>query len=209
VKGIKYRVLTIFRGGFLARGERVDRQLKMRMDELEKSLHMLRVVYNKYFSGIESVEPVREKDAVRRTLIEMSRLQLNTSREKFRFRQLKAKSVTIDSWISRSTLQIERGTHPKMKFRTQLAERRRAEGGTVARETTRGHREDAALTQVVDAYMIARKRTGMSMDIDPSVIQERLRKQAREVKSRYRCKSVKFKVSIVGGKVKLTATPKK
>jgi hypothetical protein len=63
----------------LARGERVDRQLKMRMDELEKSLHMLRVVYNKYFSGIESIEPVREKDAVRRTLIEMSRVHMTTN----------------------------------------------------------------------------------------------------------------------------------
>lgn len=193
----------------MARGERIDRQLKMRMDELEKSLHMLRVVYNKYFSGIESVEPVREKDAVRRAFIEMSRVHMTTSRDKFRFRQLKAKSVTIDSWISRSILQIERGTHPKMKFRAQLAERRRSEGGTISRESTRSQREDVALTKVVDAYMVARKKTGMSMDIDPSVIQERLRKQAREVKSRYRCKSVKFKISIAGGKVKLTATPKK
>jgi hypothetical protein len=98
-----------------------------------------------------------------------------------------------------------------MKFRAQLAERRRVEGGRgmVSNTMTRTQREDAALTKVVDAYLMARKRTGQSMDIDPNAIQERLRKQAREVKSRYRCKSVKFKVSITGGKVKLTATPKK
>ena len=185
---------------------------KVRMDQLEQSLHMLKVLYNKYFSGLDAIEPIRERDSVKRELIEMGREPMPSSAAKFRFRQLKARSVTLDSWINRNLLQIERGTHPKMKFRADLAERRRREGlgrdPAAVTEADRARREEAALSKVVEAYMMARKRVGQSGDIDPEKVQERLRRQVREVKSRYRCKSVKLKVSIDNGKVKLTASPK-
>jgi len=126
---------------------------------------------------------------------------------------LRARSVSLETWITRNMIQIERGTHPKMKFRTNLAERRRAERGA-----NRGlknvrieqeQKEDQALKKVFDAYVSARGKMGESTDVPYDKVRDKLRKQVREVKSRYRCQAVKFKVTVEDGKVKLKAIPRR
>ena len=43
---------------FVARRSPAERQLKLRLDELEQRMHQLKVLYNKYFMGFDHIEPV-------------------------------------------------------------------------------------------------------------------------------------------------------
>jgi hypothetical protein len=197
----------------VARRSPAQRQLKLQLDELEQKMHQLKVLYNKYFMGFDAVEPVRERDEIKRRVRDIIQKRVTNNTLRFKFQQLRARSVSLDTWITRNMVQIERGTHPKMKFRTNLAERRRAESGA-----NRGlanvrfdqeKKEDQALKKVFDAYVSARGKVGQSTDIPYEKVRETLRKQVREVKSRYRCQAVKFKVTVEDGKVKLKAIPRR
>ena len=55
--------------------------------------------------------------------------------------------------------------------------------------------------------MKLRKKTGQSNDMSYDSVRAALSKQVRTIKSRYRCKTVKFKVSIEDGKAKVKAVP--
>lgn len=198
---------------FVARRSPAERQLKLRLDELEQRMHQLKVLYNKYFMGFDHIEPVRERDEIKRMLRDLIQKPPSNNALRYKFQQLKARSVSLDTWISRNLIQIERGTHPKMKFRTNLAERRRAESGANRGlknvRVEKEQKEDQALKKVFDAYVTARGRMGESTDVPYDKVRDALRKQVRDVKSRYRCQSVKFKVTVEDGKVRLKAIPRR
>ncbi len=201
-------------GAGLARREKVDRGLNVRLDELERRLRLLKINYDKYFMGIDLIEPMKERDDLKRFVRELTQVFIKSTAQKYRYRTLKARSESLDQYIQRNLLQIERGTHPKMKFRANLAERRQGEMGArlAERQEARAdqrNREDAAFRRVFDSYMNARESAGMSSDMSFDSVRDRLRKQVREVKSRYQCKSVIFRVVSEDGKVKLKAVPKK
>lgn len=197
----------------MARLSPAERQIKLQLGELEQKMHQLKVLYNKYFMGFDPVEPVRERDIIRRMVRDIMQKGVTNNTLRFKFQQLRARSVSLDTWITRNMIQIERGTHPKMKFRTDLAERRRAQaGGRRGPEKPsfdQEKREDQALKKVFEAYVSARGKVGQSTDIPYEKVRDTLRKQVREVKSRYRCQNVKFKLTVEDGKVKLKAIPRR
>jgi hypothetical protein len=177
-------------------------------------MRQLKINYDKYFMGIELIEPMKERDDLGRFVRELTQVLIRSTAQKYRFRTLKARSVSLNQYIQRNMVQIERGTHPKMKFRANLAERRQGEMSDrlAERQEARAgkrNREDAAFRRVFDSYMNARESAGLSSDMSFESVQDRLRKQVREVKSRYQCKSVIFRVVSEDGKVKLKAIPKK
>lgn len=197
----------------MARRSHADRQMKLQLDELEQRMHHLKVLYNKYFMGFESIEPVRERDEIKRIVRDLMQRPPSNSTLRYKFQQLRARSVSLDTWITRNMVQIERGTHPKMRFRADLADRRRTESGANRGlrnvRVEQENKEDKALKKVFDAYVNARGRMGESTDVPYEKVRDSLRKQVREVKSRYRCQAVKFKVTVEDGKVKLKAIPRR
>ncbi len=63
-------VLRCLTGAFarMARKEKLDRNLGNLMDEVEQKMFLVKMEYEKYFSGIERIEPLRERDAIKRML---------------------------------------------------------------------------------------------------------------------------------------------
>ena len=57
-------------------------------------------------------------------------------------------------------------------------------------------------------YNQARKKTGEST-VDGARLIEAVKKQAAAIKKKYKCRKVEFRVTIVDGKTKLKAIPKK
>lgn len=197
----------------MARLSPAQRQVKLQLDELEQRMHKLKVLYNKYFMGFDAIEPVRERDEIRRMSRDLMQKGISNNTLRFKFQQLRARSVSLETWITRNLVQIERGTHPKMKFRANLSERRRAGAAPNQGQKTvrfdQEKKEDQALKKVFDAYVDARGKVGQSTDIPYEKVRDTLRKQVREVKSRYRCDAVKFKVTVEDGKVRLKAIPRR
>jgi hypothetical protein len=197
----------------VARLSPAQRQVKLQLNELEQRMHQLKLLYNKYFMGFDAIEPVRERDEIRRMLRDLMQKGITNNTLRYKLQQLRARSVSLETWITRNMVQIERGTHPKMKFRANLSDRRRAESsanrGLKNVRFDQEKKEDQALKKVFDAYVNARGKVGQSTDIPYEKVRDTLRKQVREVKSRYRCDAVKFKVTVEDGKVRLKAIPRR
>lgn len=200
----------------MARLDRLDRTLNIQLDELEQALFLLKIQYEKYFNGIEAMEPVRYRDDTQRLVRTMLRETITNTRQRFRFQQLRARFNTIDLYLRRNLVQIERGTHPKFKFRADLKDRQRNSAASrmeAARADTRAkadksRKEDAAFRQIYDRYMDARKKCGQSTDMEYEAMQRALRAQVKNIKSRYQCDRVSFRIQVEGGKAKLKALPK-
>ncbi|MEE2750804.1 MAG: MXAN_5187 C-terminal domain-containing protein [Myxococcota bacterium] len=175
---------------------------------------LLKINYDKYFSGVDRIEPMRERDDLKRMVRDLMLVHISSTAQRHKFRTLKARSVSLDQYIQRNLVMIERGTHPKMRFRADLADKSRGQMQALlaqrqAERASRAGKEDAAYKKVFDSYMGAREKAGLNTDVSFDSVRDSLRRQVREVKSRYQCTSVVFRVVSEGGKVKLKAIPKK
>ncbi len=199
----------------MARREKIDRGLAQILDEFEQRLFVLKIDYEKYFSGLERFEPMKERDDLKRLMREITRMQVTATRQKHRVRSLRARFASMELYWTRNLVQIERGTHPKMKFRANLADKRRQalpdapkiEAVEAPKRLTPQEREDLAYKKVFDKYITARRKCGQSDDLAFDSIKDVLKKQVRTIKSRYRCTSVKFRVTVEDGKAKVKAVP--
>lgn len=195
--------------------QKADRALDSRLDEWERMMFLLKVAYEKYFGGTDPIEPMREREAMVRFVRDLSLLAITNTQQAHRFRTLKARWSSLDLWITRNLVQIERGTHPRFKFRADMRERARtqvAEGGGVAPAPSAPaaeDREEAVLRQVYDRYIEARKTCGQSVDLDYESMKKTLRQQVRQIKAQFKCTSVKFRVTVEDGKARLKAVPQR
>ena len=196
----------------MARLQRKDRALKVEMDELEMKMFRLKIVYEKYFNGLEKLEPSRDREDLRRQLRAMGRKHFSTTAQRYRYQTLKARFTSLDQYLTRNLVLIERGTHPKFRFRADLAESaRRGQRGpsvrTISPLEARRLREEEAYHQVYDKYIEARRECGLGTNIEIKPLKQVLSKQVRTIKNRYDCQSVRFRIAVQDGAVRLKAVP--
>lgn len=201
----------------MAKRIKVDRALNSRLDELEQAMFLLKISYEKYFNGIEKIEPVRERDGAKQLIRELMREPIRSTVQVYRFRQLRARHNILDLYLQRNLVMIERGTHPKMQFRASLKERqqremddrRKQQLANTRERVEKQKKEDAAFRKIYDSYMTARKKCGQSTSMEYESVRSTLRNQVRSIKGRYKCNSVSFRVQIEDGKARLKAVPKR
>lgn len=111
----------------MARLQKVDQGLSSRLDEFEKRVFVLKIEYEKFFSGLTTVEPIRERDDLRRLLRDLLQVPVNNARANFRLQQLRARWSTLELYWTRNNNQIERGVHPKQRYKADMRERERQE----------------------------------------------------------------------------------
>lgn len=200
----------------MARIEKADRGLTARLDEIEQKMFVLKINYEKYFSGLERVEPLREREEVRRAMRDFLDEPITNSVQRFRFQTLKSRFQSLELYWTRNLTMMERGTHPKMRFRADTkAKTREAEPEALSPQQIQvleerqaaQEREERAYKLVYDKYLEARARCGQSTDLSFDAVREALKKQVRTIKSTYQCDGVKFRVVVEDGKAKVKAVP--
>lgn len=202
----------------MARVEKADRNLANLLDDLEQKIFLVKIEYEKYFGGIEKVEPLRERQEIQRALRDFLDTPIRSAAQRFRYQTLKARFQALELYWNRNLSMIERGVHPKMKFRADLKDKARgvapeaprmtAEQEAVLRERqAQMEREERAYKLVYDKYLEARRQCGQSTDLSFDAVRDALRNQVRQIKSTYNVESVKFRVVIEGGKAKVKAVP--
>ena len=147
---------------------------------------------------------------------DIDRITMNSTREKYRWRSIKARMSSLENYWQRNLVMIERGTHPKMKIRadakkraagnssqTTAADRLAAQREVRAREAER----EGAMREIYNDYVSARKKCGQDANIDYRQVRAALQSQARNIQTKESCKDVKFKVKVKGGKASITAIP--
>ena len=201
----------------MAKKQKVDYSLNNRLEELERLIFVLKIQYEKYFSGIERIEPLKDREELKRIVRDLMITPITNTAQKHKFRMLKARFSSLDLYIQRNLYQIEKGTHPKMKFRASMSEKRqremeikreqRQEKQRVKREFSEKQKEELAYRAVYDRLMDARRQTGQSTDISFDTIRDTLKKQSRQIKGKFGVEKVKFRVAVEDGKAKMKAVP--
>lgn len=211
----------------MAHIERKDSQINSTLDEVEQRSNHLKIQYEKYFSGIERIEPLKEREDIKRVLRDLGDKQMPNATQRFRYQQLKARFQSLELYWMRNLAMIERGTHPKMKFRADLKDSSRMKKSTdnalpeaaveplmsteqeevLRRRQEIQEREERALKMVYDKYMEARAKCGQSTDLAFDTVRNILKQQVRQIKSQYNVETVRFRINIEDGKAKVKAVP--
>jgi len=199
------------------------------LDQLEESVKKLRILYEKYFAGIERLEPMKERERVKGVLRRIKAQPSNNTAFKFRVQALQATLVTHETYWNRICRQIEDGTFKRDRLRAQRraeerakaeAQRTREDAGDDGKGTTAattptararakpaaaGH--SSALEKLHAEYVNAQKAVGKKT-INIDTLAKTIAKQTAVIKERYKCKEVEFRVAVKDGKAILKAVPK-
>jgi len=200
----------------LAQRAKVDRGLTQQLDELEQRMFLLKIQYEKYFSGTEKLEPSREREMIQRFVRDITEdaTGIKNPTQRHRFDGLKARLGSFEYYWTRQLRMLEQGTHPRQKFKQKIRaqekeELLRAEKEKLARDRRRKStdRDEDAYRSVYQQYMEVRGKCGQDVNVPFETVRQALEKQAGMLKSKYNCKSIRFKVVEEDGKARLKAIP--
>jgi hypothetical protein len=192
----------------MARKQRIDRGVGAKLDSLESEIQLVKIAFEKYFSGVDKIEPVKEREDLRRTIREFDRARFIALVQRHRYQTLRSRFISLDNYIQRNLFMIERGTHPRFRFRADLAARQGAPP-RVSEFEQRRIAEERTYREVYDRYIEARRIAGQHTDLDFDRVRGAIRNQVRQIRSRYKCSSVKFRVQVEDGVARIKAVPQK
>ncbi|MCK5689740.1 hypothetical protein KAI87_10745 [Myxococcota bacterium] len=184
------------------------------VQQLEVELKELKAAFDKYFMGIDRVAPLKLRDDLNKKINRFLTQVGNNTAKRFRAQSLKASYVSLNSYWTRTTKQIEEGTYyrdrQRLKHKNDLAEAAEVVKPPVAKakEARPPARGNEAVDKLYKSFLTARSRVGQSSNISAEAFRENLRRQSETIKKRYNCERVEFKVALKDGKAVLKAIPK-
>ena len=202
------------------------------LKELDESLKKLRTAYEKYFCGVERVEPTVEHDAFKKTLRRMLSEPSHNTTRRFYLHAIQASLNTHEQYWRRICRQIEEGTYKRHQLRvakssanvgatttqdqevpSEISQRDEPppQRATVpllsaAPKPTAGVSDD--VRRLHQAYANAWKQAGARQTVDVHAFAKTLQTQAAAIKAKYKCRAVAFRVVLKDGKPILKAMPK-
>ena len=193
----------------MARLQRVDRNIASKLDAVLRQIQLVKIAYQKYFCGVDRIEPSKEREDLRRVIRELDRAPITALVQRHRYQTIRARFISQDQYIQRNLFLIERGTHPSFKFRANLSARRQGQDGQVSKLEKQRVAQEDTYRQVFDSYLEARRGCGQHTELEFDRVRSAIHKQVRVIQSRYKCSSVKFKVQIENGKARIKAVPQR
>lgn len=207
------------------------------LNELDARLTALKVGYDKYFLGMEKLEPVRERAEINKIVLDLGNRFIRNTGFKFRRDQLKNKFLSYCRLWDRILKEIEDGTYKGHKIKAELHERERlarkqraagaqaegtataeaaapANGAAPAAPPSAGATNGAApkadpIQRIYDQYVAAKRKANENTEgLTPDKMATIIKQQTAALKQKYNCKSVEFRVVVEDGKAKLKAIPK-
>lgn len=183
----------------------------------DENLEHLRHLYEQYFLGLDRKSPEQARKKVEAQLRQILTLQTNNTSLRFRIGNLKAKMVTYATYWDRCLHQMEEGTFRRDRFRLKMKDRdaaapegaeKKADAAKAASSKPAASSRNTAVDTLLQQYLTARKKCNESVDgISYEAFSKTISTQASQLKTRLKCKTVRFKVVIENGKTKLKATP--
>jgi PDZ domain-containing secreted protein len=95
-------------------------EIKKDIDELEKKIDKLIHEYEKFFLGINNVEPIQLRNQVNQLIRKYSTTQINNVMINFKFKNLVARFLTYQEYWNRNLRLIEEGKDPKKIKRLEV-----------------------------------------------------------------------------------------
>lgn len=193
------------------------------VERIEEDIKLLRIAYEKYFAGIERVEPTKERKAVKTAVRRLAGEQSRNTARRFRVQSLQASLITYESYWTRVCRQMEEGTFRRDRWRLARMQTTESDASAPAaappvdpREAPEVHAPPSAelqyppsLRKLHEALVAARAKVGDTRPLSIEALAATVRKQVADIKTRFGCDSVEFKVAVKDGKVVLKAAPKR
>ncbi len=148
------------------------------LEQTERRLQRLRMLYEQYFQGLERLEPLNQKRDLDSTISVLRRNQPNNTAMRFKFSQVVQRYTTYNTYWRRITRQIEEGTYKRDVLRARRIAEQPKEADPDAPERPDSYEldmdldVDAALEAVLKkseppAEPAATKPNGKSKEITP------------------------------------------
>jgi hypothetical protein len=189
---------------------------------LEGKLAELKVEYDKYFAGVEKIEPVKLKEEVKRIVRRLSTLYINNTAIRFRKDNVIAHFNSYNQYWNRILRQIEDGTYVRDVFKADYRDRVKMGAGLNGPSTTQREKAPARETAqpagaeprefegLFQNLITTKKKLGESTEnIKYDVLSSNLKKQSDAIKRKFKVSQVDFAVEEKDGKAIIKALPKK
>jgi hypothetical protein len=212
-------------------------ELTESVQALEEELEALKARYEQYFLGIERREPMHTREELKRNVARVKGAFTRNAGLRFRIQALHARYLSYERLWLRGAREREEGTYRRDLFKARLRERggeararEKGEGAPAdpsAREPSPppagaatpplraaptpapGGVGEAQLRALFDAYVDAKRRCNEDVSrLTFEAVARTVTKQLPELMTRFKAKSVDFKVEVKDGRAVLKAIPK-
>lgn len=176
------------------------RQTARELDDIQKSIKELQMLYEQYFAGIERREPVNDRKAIAKRIRHFTNRHIVWTDLKFRYQGLASRFMTYCQYWDRIQRQIEEGKYHRHTAKLPNPSHHQADPGTPGITETKNLQQQLAK---------ARKDCGLSGN-EPSVekISAFLKAQQEQIRNRYGNKPVEYSVETHNGKPQIKVRPK-
>jgi len=221
----------------IAKSRREKDELEAEASRLEEDLEELKARYEQYFLGIERKEPARAREEMRKRVLRVKEAFTRNTGLRFRIQSLHARFLSYERLWLRSAKEKEEGTYRRDLFKARLHARgkepvapppepkpapaaapiaappaaapRAAAARAPAAPAAPGAMSDAQMRALYNAYVAAKKSCNEDTSrLSYDALANTVSRQLPELMSRYKAKSVEFKVDVKDGKAVLKAIPK-
>jgi hypothetical protein len=198
------------------------------LNRLEESIRRLKIQYDLFFAGVRKLPPTEDRRRLQEFLRELSgKGQMRDNASRFRFGTLNARYNQFQELWVRQMREREEGP---MEYRKRAAaweaagdklhegeppapkpaERRAARvtsNGSDSYVTVSPLDDGGAVQEIHQQIAEANRQLGKATAVTLEQLAVMVRKQAEELRSRFKVSAVAFRVETVDGKVKLKAKP--
>jgi hypothetical protein len=180
---------------------------------LEKRLSDLKVEYEKYFTGIERIEPAKLRDEVQRLVRRVGTFHINNTALRFKRDNLIAQFNSYNQYCNRILKKIEDGTYSRDLFKMNLKARMKTQqppsphpSSPQGKSPPSGGEYDSVFKKLIST----KEKLGESTkNMNYSIFEDNLKKQSEAIKKKYSVSRVDFEIEQKNGKAIIKAVPKK
>jgi hypothetical protein len=202
----------------LAKSKREKDELEGECQKLEEELEELKARYEQYFLGVERKEPVRWREEMRKRVLRVKEAFTRNTGLRFRLQSLHARYLSYERLWLKSAREKEEGTYRRDLLKARLRSHRgepapappeKAAAAKAAGAATPEAMGAAQMRALYNAYVAAKKSCNEDVSrLTYDAVANSVSKQVPEIMTRFKAKSVEFKVEVKNGKAVLKAIPK-
>ncbi|MCB9728000.1 MAG: hypothetical protein H6744_11985 [Deltaproteobacteria bacterium] len=190
-------------------------QMDEELNQLAEALRQLKVLYDRYFMGLDRIPPLKARDQLERAVRDSKLAKSHKTGVKFRFRNLRQSLLTNASRWDRIMRLIEEGKFKRERNALQGMGVRPSDDDESLRASplergggTQAPAEDPT-RKVFETWQAAQSQLGKNSNVDYDKFREKLERQKNEQISKHGWKDVDYSVRVKDGKVALIARPVK
>lgn len=187
-------------------GANIEEDLQL----LELRIKQAHQEYEQYFLGSRKREPQRTRHAAQKIIQYYTNIQIKNTAQRFRFNNLRQRFFAYRRKWDHTLKKIEEGRYERDLFKAKVRERERNEARERAHDAAERSAERGAgeKDELFRSYLEARQACGQGADgLSRERMDQILRRQEQQLRSKYGVDKVKFRVVVEGGKAKLKAQP--